>query len=282
MVRRSQHGELRAHRPHPGPHHASSPGDLLDEVVDDQHAAGAPARTRSTTSPRSRFVQTSFGQPVLTGEVTGARRHPHPRRHPASSTRSIRFYQASLAARCSARCSEVPQSETTPFYPRSPYGVAKVYGHWITVNYRESYDLLRQLGHPVQPREPAPRPRVRHPQDQPRASRGSSSGCSDELRLGNLDAQRDWGFAGDYVEAMWLMLQQDEPDDYVVSHRRDALGARVLRDRVRPRRTSTGSSYVVVDERFMRPAEVDLLVGDRRRRRGPSSAGSRGRPSRSS
>ena len=107
--------------------------------------------------------------------------------------------------------------ETTPFYPRSPYGVAKVYGHWITVNYRESYGMFACSGILFNHESPAPRPGVRDPQDHRRRRPGSSSGWQRELRLGNLDAKRDWGFAGDYVEAMWLMLQQRQPDDYVIA-----------------------------------------------------------------
>ena len=133
---------------------------------------------------------------------------------------------------------EVPQSENTPFYPRSPYGVAKVYGHWITVNYRESYGLHATSG--ILFNHESPRRglefvtrKISH------AVARIKLGLATELRLGNLEAQRDWGFAGDYVEAMWLMLQQETPDDYVVTHRRDPLGARVLRDRVR---ASSGST----------------------------------------
>ena len=112
---------------------------------------------------------------------------------------------------------EVPQTETTPFYPRSPYGVAKVYGHFITVNYRETLRPARLLGDPLQPRVAAPRPRVRDAQGHPRRRRRSSSASQTSCALGNLDAERDWGYAKDYVEAMWLMLQQDEPDDYVIA-----------------------------------------------------------------
>ena len=174
--------------------------------------------------------------------------------------RSIRFYQAS-SSEMFGKVQEVPQRETTPFYPRSPYGVAKVYGHWITVNYRESYDLFRLLGHPVQPRVAAPRPRVRHAQDHPRGRRASSWGWQDELRLGNLEARRDWGYAPDYVRAMWLMLQQDHPDDYVI-----ATGeTHSVREFCQVAFDHLGldwEKYVVVDPKFYRPAEVDLLVGD--------------------
>ena len=159
------------------------------------------------------FVPTSWSQAVLTGEVTAlgvtrlleAIRLVNPK---------IRFYQAS-SSEMFGKVLEVPQRETTPFYPRSPYGVAKVYGHWITVNYRESYNLFAASGHPVQPRKPAPRPGVRHPQDHQRGG-AIKLGQAKELRLGNLESQRDWGFAGDYVEAMWRMLQHSEPDNFVI------------------------------------------------------------------
>ena len=180
------------------------------------------------------FVQTSFGQPVLTGETTAlgvtrlldAIRIVDP---------DIRVYQAS-SSEMFGKVVEVPQTETTPFYPRSPYGVAKVYGHWITVNYRESYDLhatsgmLFNHGSPRRGLEFVER-KVTH------GVARIKLGLDTELRLGNLDARRDWGFAGDYVEAMWLMLQQDEPGRLRHRHRRDAFGARALRAGVRPRRS---------------------------------------------
>jgi GDPmannose 4,6-dehydratase len=155
---------------------------------------------------------------------------------------------------------EVPQSEATPFYPRSPYGVAKLYGHWITINYRESYDLHASSG--ILFNHEGPRRglefvtrKITH------QAAKIKLGLADELRLGNLDAQRDWGFAGDYVEAMWRMLQQDDPDDYVV-----ATGeTHEVREFCDVAFRHVGLDYqdhVVQDERFMRPAEVDLLVGD--------------------
>jgi len=204
------------------------------------------------------FVPTSFDQPVLTGEITGlgvtrvldAIRVVDP---------SIRFYQAS-SSEMFGKVQEVPQTEKTPLYPRSPYGVAKVYGHWITINYRESYDLHASSGilfnheSPRRGHEFLPR-KVSH------TVAKIALGLQDELRLGNLDAQRDWGFAGDYVEAMWLMLQQDEPDDYVV-----ATGeTHEVRELVRLAFEHIGKDWeqhVVIDERFYRPAEVDLLIGD--------------------
>ena len=136
---------------------------------------------------------------------------------------------------------EVPQSENTPFYPRSPYGVAKVYGHWITVNYRESYDMYAVSG--ILFNHESPRRGLEFVTR--KVTDGVARiklGLAKELRLGNLDAKRDWGFAGDYVHAMWLMLQQDEPDDYVDRDRRDAHGREARRTRVRARRTSTGRS----------------------------------------
>jgi GDPmannose 4,6-dehydratase len=204
------------------------------------------------------FVPTSWAQPVLTGEVTAlgvtrlldAIRAVNP---------EIRFYQAS-SSEMFGKVQEVPQRETTPFYPRSPYGVAKVYGHWITVNYRESYDLHATSGilfnHESERRglEFVTR-KVAY-----NAAR-IGLGLAQELRLGNLDAQRDWGYAPDYVEAMWLMLQQDTPDDYVVATGRTHTVQRLVEiafDCV----DLDWRRYVVQDEKFMRPAEVDLLVGD--------------------
>jgi GDPmannose 4,6-dehydratase len=207
------------------------------------------------------FVQTSFSQAVFTGDVTGlgvtrlldAIRIVDP---------EIRFYQAS-SSEMFGKVVEVPQRESTPFYPRSPYGVAKLYGHWITINYRESYGLHASSGilfnHESERRglEFVTR----------KISDGVARiklGLATELRLGNLDARRDWGFAGDYVRAMWLMLQQDRPDDYVV-----ATGeTHTVRHFCELAFGAVGLDYrdhVVIDERFFRPAEVDLLVGDPRK-----------------
>jgi GDPmannose 4,6-dehydratase len=205
------------------------------------------------------FVPASWSQPVLTGEFTAlgvtrvleAVRHVDP---------SIRFYQAS-SSEMFGKVVEVPQTETTPFYPRSPYGVAKVYGHWITVNYRESYDMFACSGMLFNHESPR--------RGKEFVTRKISDGVAriklglgNELRLGNLDAQRDWGFAGDYVRAMWLMLQQDAPDDYVIATGR----THRVRDFVRIAFESAGlgsyEPYVVIDPRFVRPAEVDLLIGD--------------------
>ena len=204
------------------------------------------------------FVQTSFSQPVLTGETTAlgvtrlldAIRLVDP---------EIRFYQAS-SSEMFGKVHEVPQRESTPFYPRSPYGVAKVYGHWITVNYRESYGLHASSG--ILFNHESPRRGLEF------VTRKVTHGVAriankldDKLALGNLDAQRDWGFAADYVRAMWLMLQQDAPDDYVVSTGRDPRGARAVPAGVRGAGLDW-EQHVVIDERFLRPAEVDLLVGD--------------------
>jgi GDPmannose 4,6-dehydratase len=204
------------------------------------------------------FVPASWNQPVFTGEVTGlgVTRILEAIRQVAPQTR---FYQASTSEMF-GKAQEVPQRETTPFYPRSPYGVAKVYGHWITVNYRESYDLFACSG--ILFNHESPR---RGLEFLPRkVSYGAAMiklGMARELRLGNLDAKRDWGFAGDYVRAMWLMLQQDRPDDYVIctGHTHS------VRDLCQVAFGHLGldyEDYVKVDPRFIRPADVDLLVGD--------------------
>jgi GDPmannose 4,6-dehydratase len=204
------------------------------------------------------FVQTSWSQPVFTGDVTAL---GVTRLLDAILTVNpkIRFYQAS-SSEMFGKVQEVPQKETTPFYPRSPYGVAKVYGHWITVNYRESYDMHASSGilfnheSPRRGLEFVTRKAAYH-------AAKIKLGLTNELRIGNLDSRRDWGFAGDYVKAMWLMLQQDEPGDYVV-----ATGQTNSIERLLEVAFSTvdldWKDYTVQDERYMRPAEVDLLVGD--------------------
>jgi GDPmannose 4,6-dehydratase len=173
---------------------------------------------------------------------------------------SIRFYQAS-SSEMFGKVSEVPQSEETPFYPRSPYGVAKVYGHWITVNYRESYDMFACSGMLFNHESPRRGMEFVTRKITDGVAR-IKVGLAKELRLGNLEAQRDWGFAGDYVRAMWLMLQQALPDDYVIATGR----THTVREFVRIAFESAGlgsfEPYVVVDPRFVRPAEVDLLIGD--------------------
>ena len=171
----------------------------------------------------------------------------------------IRFYQAS-SSEMFGKVVEVPQRESTPFYPRSPYGVAKVYGHWITVNYRESYDLFACSG--ILFNHESPRRGLEFVTR--KISNGAAKiklGMAEELRLGNLDAKRDWGFAGDYVRAMWKMLQADSPDDYVVSTGE----THSVREFCEVAFGHLGLDYedhVVIDDAFFRPAEVDLLVGD--------------------
>ncbi|MCY3619548.1 MAG: GDP-mannose 4,6-dehydratase, partial [Acidimicrobiaceae bacterium] len=173
--------------------------------------------------------------------------------------RNIRFYQAS-SSEMFGKVREVPQNEQTPFYPRSPYGVAKVYGHWITVNYRESYGLHATSG--IQFNHESPRRgmefvtrKITH------AAASIKLGLAGELRLGNLESLRDWGYAPDYVEAMWQMLQQDEPDDYVICTGKTH-SVRTLCELAFEHVGLDYRDHVVVDERFIRPAEVDLLVGD--------------------
>lgn len=204
------------------------------------------------------FVPTSWSQPVLTGEVTamGVTRLLEAIRLVNIKTR---FYQAS-SSEMFGKVRAVPQNETTPFYPRSPYGVAKVYGHWITVNYRESYDLFACSG--ILFNHESPRRglefvthKITH------AVARIKLGLADEVRLGNLDSRRDWGYAGDYVKAMWLMLQQDAPDDYVIATGETHSVRRVC-EIAFERAGLNWEDYVKVDKRFIRPAEVDLLVGD--------------------
>lgn len=239
-------------------------GDLLDQMsliaILQEHQ---PSEVYNLAAQS--FVPTSFSQPVLTGEFTAlgvtrmleAIRFVDPK---------IRFYQAS-SSEMFGKVMEVPQRETTPLYPRSPYGVAKVYGHWITINYRESYNLFGCSG--ILFNHESPRRglefvthKITH------AAAQIKLGLAHELRLGNLEARRDWGYAGDYVRAMWLMLQQDAPDDYVVStgetHSvqefvQEAFGYLDL----------DWKEYVVQDPKYYRPAEVDLLVGD------PAKAGAK-------
>src|SRR5207237_5418775 len=204
------------------------------------------------------FVPTSWQQPVLTAEFTAvgvtrlldALRQTCPR---------ARLYQAS-SSEMFGKVREVPQRETTPFHPRSPYGVAKVYGHFITVNYRESYGIFACCG--ILFNHESPRRglefvtrKVTH------AVAQIKLGLARDLRLGNLDAKRDWGFAGDYVEAMWRMLQQPEPDDFVIATHE----THTVRELVQIAFARVGldwEKYVFIDPAFVRPAEVDLLIGD--------------------
>lgn len=204
------------------------------------------------------FVPASWEQPMLTGEITGlgVTRMLEAIR---TTDEKIRFYQASTSE-LFGKTQETPQSETTPFYPRSPYGVSKLYAHWITINYRESFDMFACAG--ILFNHESPRRglefvtrKITH------AVARIKHGIDEELRLGNLDARRDWGFAGDFVQAMWLMLQQDKPDDFVI-----ATGeTRTIREFCQVAFDRAGldwEKYVVIDERFFRPAEVNILLGD--------------------
>jgi GDPmannose 4,6-dehydratase len=233
-------------------------GDLLDQTSMSSIVSDVKPDEFYNLAAQS-FVPTSWNQPVLTGEFTalGVTRALEAVRHidPA-----IRFYQAS-SSEMFGKVVEVPQSETTPFYPRSPYGVAKVYGHWITVNYRESYDMFACSGMLFNHESPRRGLEFVTRKITDGAAR-IRLGLARELRLGNLDAQRDWGFAGDYVRAMWSMLQTDRADDYVIATGR----THSVRDFVRVAFEAAGlgsyEPYVVTDPRFVRPAEVDLLIGD--------------------
>jgi GDPmannose 4,6-dehydratase len=206
------------------------------------------------------FVPTSWKQPVLTGDFTAIGVTRMLEAVKLLGRDSIRFYQAS-SSEMFGKVQAVPQSETTPFYPRSPYGVAKLYGHWITINYRESYNMYCVSG-------------ILFNHESPRRGREFVTrkvtdgvariklGLSKELRLGNLDAKRDWGFAGDYVRAMWLMLQQDQPDDYVIATGETHTVEKLV-DLAFQVVGLNWKDYVKLDPAFVRPAEVDLLIGDR-------------------
>ena len=232
-------------------------GDLLDPVSLEGALREAQPHEVYNLAAQS-FVPTSWNQPVLTAEFTavGVTRVLEAIR---TVDPAIRFYQAS-SSEMFGRVREVPQTELTPFHPRSPYGVAKVYGHHITVNYRESYDLYAVSG--ILFNHESPRRGLEFVTR--KISDGAARiklGLARELALGNLDAERDWGFAGDYVEAMWLMLQEDEPDDYVVASGE----IHAVREFARLAFERTGldwESHVVSDPRLLRPAEVDQLVGD--------------------
>lgn len=232
-------------------------GDLLD-----YHSLVSALRQARPTEvynlAAQSFVPTSWNQPILTGEFTalGVTRLLEAVR---AADDSIRFYQAS-SSEMYGKVREVPQSEDTPFYPRSPYGVAKVYGHWITINYRESYDLFAVSG--ILFNHESPRRGLEFVTR--KITDGVARiklGLASELRLGNLDAKRDWGFAGDYVRAMWLMLQQDEPRDFVIgtgeTHSVEEF-CRVAFEYV----GLNFKDYIVTDPRFVRPAEVQELVAN--------------------
>jgi len=232
-------------------------GDLLDQTS--LIAALQEHRPQEVYNLAAQsFVPTSWNQPVFTGDVTGlgvtrmleAIRQVDP---------NIRFYQASTSEMF-GRVREVPQNETTPFYPRSPYGVAKVYGHWITVNYRESYDLFACSG--ILFNHESPRRGLEFlPRKVTYGAALIKLGMARDLRLGNLDAKRDWGFAGDYVRSMWLMLQQEQPDDYVVGTGQTH-SVRELCHLAFGHLGLDYEEYVQVDPHFFRPADVDLLVSD--------------------
>lgn len=232
-------------------------GDLLDESSLSEVLRQVNPDEVYNLAAQS-FVQTSWQQAVLTGETTalGVTRMLNAVRN---TNPEIRFYQAS-SSEMFGKVQTVPQNEETPFYPRSPYGVAKVYGHWITVNYRESYNLHASSG--ILFNHESPRRGLEF------VTRKISNhvariklGLADELRLGDLHPQRDWGYAGDYVEAMWLMLQQDKPDDYVISTE-ETHSVQEFCEIAFGHVDLDWREYVVQDEAFMRPAEVDLLIGD--------------------
>ena len=231
--------------------------DLLDQLsIIDVIKESNPTEVYNLAAQS--FVPTSWKQPLLTGEFTGmgVTRMLEAIRHLGKD--SIRFYQAS-SSEMFGKVQAVPQTEDTPFYPRSPYGVAKLYGHWITINYRESYGMYAVSG-------------ILFNHESPRRGRefvtrkvtdGAARiklGLSKELRLGNLDAKRDWGFAGDYVRAMWLMLQQDTPDDYVIATGETHTVKRLV-ELAFAAVDLDWEKYVVLDSAFVRPAEVDLLIG---------------------
>lgn len=233
------------------------PGDLLDQVSLIELLQEHPPQEVYNLAAQS-FVPTSWNQPVFTGEVTAlgvtrlldAIRIVDP---------EIRFYQAS-SSECFGKVRESPQNEETPFHPRSPYGVAKVYGHWITINYRESYNIFACSG--LLFNHESPRRGLEFATR--KISYGAAKiklGLANELRMGNLEARRDWGYAGDYVRAMWLMLQQEKPDDYVVATG-EAHSVRDFLEEAFGYLSLDYRDYVVVDPQFIRPAEVDYLVGD--------------------
>jgi GDPmannose 4,6-dehydratase len=233
------------------------PADLLDQLSI-YRLLGEVRPTEFYNLAAMSFVPASWEQPLLTGEYNAqgvtraleAIRQVDPK---------IRFYQAS-SSEMYGKVREVPQSESTPFYPRSPYGVSKVYGHYITVNYRESYNLFACSG--ILFNHESPRRGLEFVTR--KVTDGVARiklGLADSLAMGNLDARRDWGFAGDYVRAMWLMLQQDQPDDYVVATGK----THHVKDLVELAFSYAGldwQKYVKIDPRFIRPAEVDLLVGE--------------------
>lgn len=232
-------------------------GDLLDQNSLIEAIEGSQPDEIYNLAGQS-FVPATWDKPVLTGELTalGATRLLEAIR---LVNKNICFYQASTSEMF-GKVAEVPQNEQTQFYPRSPYGVAKLYAHWITVNYRESYDMFCCSG--ILFNHESPRRGLEFvTRKVSNAVARIKLGLSKELKMGNLDAKRDWGFAGDYVEAMWLMLQQDEPEDFVISTGE----THSIEELVEIAFTHAGlewKDYVVIDPKFVRPAEVDLLMGD--------------------
>ena len=231
--------------------------DLADQVSLIEAVGSIRPREVYNLAAQS-FVPVSWNQPLLTGDITalGVTRILEAVRY---VNKDIRFYQAS-SSEMFGHVRETPQTESTPFYPRSPYGVAKVYGHWITVNYRESYDMYACSG--ILFNHESPRRGLEF------VTRKITDGVAriklglqTELRLGNLDAKRDWGYAGDYVRAMWLMLQQDTPDDYVIATE-ETHSVREFCELAFARVDLDYNTYVKVDPKFYRPAEVHVLHGD--------------------
>lgn len=233
-------------------------GDLLDQLSLVKAVQIAQPDEIYNLAAQS-FVQTSWQQPALTGEYTalGVTKMLEAAR---LVNKPVKFYQAS-SSEMFGKVVEVPQRETTPFYPRSPYGVAKVYGHWITVNYRESYNMFAVSG--ILFNHESPRRGLEFVTRKiTNAVARIKLGLQDELRMGNLDSRRDWGFAGDYVKAMWLMLQQEKPDDYVVATGETHSVREFLELAFNHVGIKDWEKYVKLDPRYFRPAEVDLLVGD--------------------
>lgn len=232
-------------------------GDLFDQTSLDAAIESSQPDEVYNLAAQS-FVQTSWAQPVLTTEFTAvgvtkvleAIRRVKP---------NARFYQAS-SSEMFGKVQAVPQVEGTPFYPRSPYGVAKLYGHWITINYRESFNMYAVSG--ILFNHESPRRGLEFVTRKITYHVGLiKNGLSNELRLGNLEARRDWGYAGDYVEAMWLMLQQDKPDDFVIATN-ETHSVKEFIEIAFERADLDWKKYVKVDEKFFRPAEVDLLIGN--------------------
>jgi GDPmannose 4,6-dehydratase len=257
--------------------------ERIDAIYQDRHESGARmflhygdmtdangiSRIIRNTKPTEVYnlaaqshVRVSFDQPVYTADATGVgslKLLEAVRDFQESNGYQIRYYQAS-SSEMFGEVAETPQKETTPFHPRSPYGVAKLYAHWITVNYRESYDLHASCGILFNHESPR-RGETFVTRKITRALGRIKYGLQKKLYLGNLDAKRDWGFAGDYVEAMWLMLQQETPDDYVVAIG-ETYSVREFCERSFGRVGLDYKDYVEIDPRYYRPAEVDLLLGD--------------------